>query len=245
MERFGRNPAGKVVEPGEHPAVTPVFFDCLMAGGVSLIDQPIEVRLAALDRVIEPPNRVRRLRTADPDAALTFLTEILDRGHEGVVAKDPESTYGAGSRGAHWFKIKPAHTLDVVVLGAEWGNGRRQGLLSNLHLGVRDEATDGYVMLGKTFKGMTDEMLAWQTERFLELETHRDQTTVYVRAELVVEVAFDELFSSRRYDSKLAFRFARVLRYRTDKRAEEADTLSTARAIKDGRLKARVGAARR
>ncbi len=245
MERFGRNPADRAVEPGQYPAVTPVFFDCLMAEGVSLIDHAIEARLAVLDRVAEPANRVRRIVTADAGEASTFLQEILDRGHEGVVAKAPESTYTAGGRGAHWFKVKPAHTLDVIVLGAEWGNGRREGLLSNLHLGIRDEVTDAYVMLGKTFKGMTDEMLAWQTARLLELEAHRDETAVYVRPELVVEVAFDELFSSRRYDSKLAFRFARVLRYRTDKRADEADTLSTARAIKDGRIRARVGAARR
>ena len=245
MERFGRASDAPVVESGDYPAVTPVFFDCLMADGVSCIDRPLEVRLAALDRIAEPPNRVRRLLTRDPEKASGFLTEVLDRGHEGVVAKDPESTYTAGGRGAHWFKIKPAHTLDVVVLGAEWGSGRRKGLLSNLHLGVLDEATDAYVMLGKTFKGMTDEMLGWQTARLLELETHRDGATVYVRPEVVVEVAFVELFTSRRYDSKLAFRFARVLRYRTDKRLEQADTLSTAQAIKDGRISARVGAARR
>ena len=241
MERFGRESAAPVVEPGEYPAVTPVFFDCLMADGVSLIDRPIDIRQAALSRIAKPLNRVRRLVTADASEADAFLQEILDRGHEGVVAKDPGSTYSVGVRGAHWFKIKPAHTLDVVVLGAEWGNG----LLSNLHLGVRNEATDAYVMLGKTFKGMTDEMLAWQTERFLELETHRDATTVYIRPEVVVEVAFAELFTSRRYDSKLAFRFARVLRYRNDKPADQADTLATAQAIKEGRIRARVGAARR
>ena len=245
MDRFGRKSAAPVVEPGEYPTVTPVFFDCLMVDGVSLIDRPIDIRLAALDRITKPPNRVRRLLTGDPEEASAFLQDVLDRGHEGVVAKDPESAYTAGGRGAHWFKIKPAHTLDVVVLGAEWGNGRREGLLSNLHLGVRDEATDTYVMLGKTFKGMTDEILSWQTARLLELETHRDEITVYVRPELVVEVAFAELFPSRRYDSKLAFRFARVLRYRTDKPLEQADTLATAQAIKDGRIRARVGAARR
>ena len=245
MDRFGRNSAVRVVEPGAYPTVTPVFFDCLMADGVSLIDRPLEARLAAVDRITEPRGRVQRLLTGNPTAASAFLEEILDRGHEGVVAKDPVSTYTAGGRGAHWFKIKPAHTLDVVVLGAEWGSGRREGLLSNLHLGVRDDETDAYVMLGKTFKGMTDEMLDWQTARFLELETHRDEATVYVRPEVVVEVAFAELFTSRRYNSKLAFRFARVLRYRTDKRAEQADTLSTAHAIRDGRIRARVGAARR
>lgn len=245
MERFGRESAAPTVEPGEYPSVTPVFFDCLMADGVSLLDRPVEERLAALERITEPRNRVRRLLTGDREEASAFLEQVLDRGHEGVVAKNPESTYTAGSRGAHWFKIKPAHTLDVVVLAVEWGNGRREGLLSNLHLGVLDEATDSFVMLGKTFKGMTDDMLEWQTARFLELETRRDATTVYVRPEQVVEVAFDELFRSRRYDSKLAFRFARVLRYRTDKRAEQADTLETARAIAEGRSRARVGAARR
>ena len=132
MERFGRKSAARVVEPGEYPTVTPVFFDCLMADGVSLIDRPIDIRLAALHRITKPPNRVRRLLTGDPEEASAFLKDVLDRGHEGVVAKDPESTYTAGGRGAHWFKIKPAHTLDVVVLGAEWGNGRREGLLSNL-----------------------------------------------------------------------------------------------------------------
>ena len=245
MERYGRESAAPVVEPGQYPDVTPVFFDCLMADGVSLIDRPIGVRQAALDRITTPLNRVRRLVTADASEAGAFLQEILDRGHEGVVAKDPGSTYTVGVRGAHWFKIKPAHTLDVVVLGAEWGSGRREGLLSNLHLGVRNDATDAYVMLGKTFKGMTDEMLAWQTERFLELETHRDATTVYIHPEVVVEVAFAELLTSQRYDSKLAFRFARVLRYRPDKPTDQADTLATAQAIKEGRIRARVGAARR
>ena len=216
-----------------------------MADGVSLIDSPVEERLAALDRITEPENRVRRLLTQDEEEASAFLEQVLERGHEGVVAKSPTSTYTAGSRGAHWFKIKPAHTLDVVVLGAEWGNGRREGFLSNLHLGVRDDNNDTYVMLGKTFKGMTDEMLEWQTKRLLELETHRDASTVYTKPEQVVEVAFDELFRSTRYDSKLAFRFARVLRYRNDKEPEQADTLETARAIAEGRLRARVGAAQR
>ncbi len=245
MERFGREVDAPEIEPGAYPEVTPVFFDCLMADGVPLLDEPLEARLEALDRITTPANRVRRLHTTTGNDASEFLQDVLDEGHEGVVAKDPRSLYKAGGRGAHWFKIKPAHTLDVVVLGAEWGNGRREGLLSNLHLGVRDEEEGTFVMLGKTFKGMTDEMLHWQTRRLLELETHRDDSTVFVKPELVVEVAFDELFTSRRYDSKLAFRFARVLRYREDKSSGEADTLETARAIKDGRLRARVGAARR
>ncbi len=245
MERLGRSTEAPEVEPETFADVTPVFFDCLMADGEPLIDRPTEERWAALEKAVGPDRRVRRCVTADADEASAFLHDVLARGHEGVVAKSLASTYSAGGRGAHWFKIKPAHTLDVVVLGAEWGSGRRKGSLSNLHLGVLNEDTGQYVMLGKTFKGMTDEMLAWQTERLLGLETHRDRYTVYVRPELVVEVAFAELMTSRRYDSKLAFRFARVLRYRTDKPVDQADTLAAARAIKKGTIRARVGAAKK
>jgi len=245
MERFGRATDAPQIDFGDFPEVTPVFFDCLMADGVPLIDRPTSERWAALANMTTARHRVRRLVTADAAEATAFVEETLDRGHEGVVAKSLESVYAAGSRGAHWFKIKPAHTLDVVVLAAEWGSGRRQGWLSNLHLGVRDDDTGGYWMLGKTFKGMTDDDLAWQTEHLLALETRRERHVVHVRPELVVEVAFDELFTSRRYDSKLAFRFARVLRYRPDKTPDQADTLATARAIKEGRVRARVGAARK
>jgi DNA ligase-1 len=148
--------------------------------------------------------------------------------------KAPEAPYEAGRRGATWLKVKRAHTLDLVVLAAEWGHGRRRGWLSNLHLGARDPSTGGFVMLGKTFKGMTDAMLAWQTERFLELETHRDEYTVYVRPELVVEVAFDGLQASPRYPGGLALRFARVKGYRPDKGSQDADTIDTVRAIHSG-----------
>jgi len=178
--------------------------------------------------------RVPRILTADPEEADRFLEGALELGHEGVMVKALDAPYEAGRRGASWLKVKRAHTLDLVVVAVEWGHGRRRGWLSNLHLGARDPATGGYVMLGKTFKGMTDEMLAWQTERFLELETHRDDYTVYVRPELVVEVAFDGVQGSPRYPGGLALRFARVKGYRPDKRPEDADTIETVRAIHTG-----------
>jgi DNA ligase-1 len=159
------------------------------------------------------------------------LEAALARGHEGVVVKSLESPYLAGRRGAGWLKVKPVHTLDLVVLAAEWGHGRRKGFLSNLHLGARDAPTGEFVMLGKTFKGMTDELLRWQTERFLELETARNDWQVFVRPELVVEIAFDGVQTSPRYPGGVALRFARVLRYRDDKRPDEADTLDTVRAF--------------
>jgi DNA ligase-1 len=157
---------------------------------------------------------------------------VLADGHEGIVLKGIDSTWEAGRRGSGWVKVKPRHTLDLVVLAVEWGSGRRQGTLSNIHLGARDG--DDWVMLGKTFKGMTDEMLAWQTERFLELETSRDGHVVHVRPEQVVEIAFDGLQRSTRYPGGLALRFARVLRYRDDKSADEADTIDTVRALATG-----------
>ena len=170
-----------------------------------------------------------RLVTADAGEAGAFLDRVLAGGHEGVVVKDLAAPYDAGRRGAAWVKVKPRHTLDLVVLAVEWGSGRRRGRLSNLHLGAR--AGDGFVMLGKTFKGMTDEMLAWQTERFLALETARDGIVVHVRPEQVVEIAFDGVQRSSRYPGGVALRFARVLRYRHDKAAAEADTLDAVRAI--------------
>jgi DNA ligase-1 len=166
-----------------------------------------------------------------PEAAAAFARAALERGHEGVMAKALDAPYAAGRRGSAWQKIKQARTLDLVVLAAEWGNGRRQGWLSNLHLGARDPDTGGFVMLGKTFKGMTDEMLAWQTQALLALETARDAYTVYVRPELVVEVAFNEVQDSPVYPGGLALRFARVKRYRTDKTADGADTIGTVRVI--------------
>src|SRR5207247_1390541 len=165
---------------------------------------------AALAERIPDSMRVPRRVINDEDQATEMLETALGHGHEGVMVKSPDAPYEAGRRGAGWLKVKRAHTLDLVVLAAEWGHGRRRGWLSNLHLGARDPATGGFVMLGKTFKGMTDEMLAWQTERFLELETHRDDYTVYVRPELVVEVAFDGVQGSPRYPGGLALRFARV-----------------------------------
>jgi DNA ligase-1 len=179
---------------------------------------------------------VPRIETGDEDVARRFLEDTLARGHEGVMVKGPEAPYEAGRRGAGWLKVKVAHTLDLVVLAVEWGSGRRKGKLSNLHLGARDPETGGFVMLGKTFKGMTDAMLAWQTERLLELESGREGRVVHVRPELVVEIAFDGLQASTRYPGGLALRFARVKGYRTDKRPEEADTIDTVRALHAGEV---------
>jgi DNA ligase-1 len=165
------------------------------------------------------------------EAAAAFQADALARGHEGVLVKSLDAPYAAGRRGAGWIKVKPRHTLDLVVLAAEWGHGRRQGWLSNLHLGARADDDNGFVMLGKTFKGLTDALLQWQTERLLELETGRDGITVHVHPELVVEIAFDGLQRSSRYPGGVALRFARVLRYRDDKRADEADTLATVLAL--------------
>jgi DNA ligase-1 len=207
------------------------FFDCLHLDGEDLLDLPEAERVAALAALVPEPMRVRRLETADAAEAERFLSGALEHGHEGVMVKALDAPYEAGRRGASWLKVKRAHTLDLAVLAAEWGHGRRQGRLSNLHLGARDPATGGFVMLGKTFKGMTDEMLAWQTERLLELETHRDGHTVFVRPELVVEVAFDGVQGSTRYPGGVALRFARVKGYRPDKRVDEVDTIETVRAI--------------
>lgn len=210
--------------------VTPFFFDVLHVDGRDLLTSPGDERLEALERLVPQPFRVPRLVTADLAAAETFVRESLAAGHEGVVVKKLSAPYDAGRRGAAWVKVKPVHTLDLVVLAVEWGSGRRSGWLSNIHLGARDDSAEtGFVMLGKTFKGMTDEMLAWQTERFLGLETGRDGHVVHVRPEQVVEIGFDGLQRSTRYPGGLALRFARVLRYRDDKAAEEADTIETVR----------------
>jgi DNA ligase-1 len=167
----------------------------------------------------------------DAEQAAAFLDGALAAGHEGIMAKAVDSPYEAGRRGASWLKIKPAHTLDLVVLAVEWGSGRRRGWLSNLHLGARDPANGSFVMLGKTFKGMTDEMLKWQTQKLLELEVARDDYTVHVRPELVVEIAFNDVQRSPHYPGGLALRFARVKRYRPDKRAADADTIDTVRTL--------------
>ena len=210
------------------------LFDVLHIDGTDLLDAPTSDRLAALDAVVPEAARVDRLVTADPVAAQAFLDATLERGHEGVMAKSLTAPYEAGRRGAGWLKVKPVHTLDLVVLAVEWGSGRRQGKLSNIHLGARDPATGGFVMLGKTFKGMTDSMLEWQTERFLELaDGPTESWVVHVRPEQVVEIAFDGIQGSSRYPGGMALRFARVLRYRDDKPAAEADTIDTVRMLHD------------
>jgi DNA ligase-1 len=226
MSRFGTKDVSADATP-----LSSFFFDCLHADGEDLIDRPARDRLAALDARLPAERVVPRLETGDAKAAQSFLDDALARGHEGVMVKSLVAPYEAGRRGAGWLKVKPSHTLDLVVLAAEWGHGRRTGKLSNLHLGARDPEQGGHVMLGKTFKGMTDEMLAWQTEHLLGLETHRDGHVVFVRPELVVEIAFDGVQTSPRYPGGMALRFARVKGYRPDKSASEADTVVTVRAI--------------
>jgi ATP-dependent DNA ligase I len=207
------------------------LFDVLHLDGADLIDLPDAERHAALASVVPQAMLMPRLVTGDPDEATAFFQESVARGHEGVVVKSLATPYASGRRGAGWIKVKPRHTLDLVVLAVEWGHGRRKGWLSNLHLGARDPETGGWVMLGKTFKGLTDELLTWQTEKLLALEDHRDDWTVYVRPELVVEIAFDGVQRSPRYPGGVALRFARVLRYREDKTAMEADTIHTVTAL--------------
>ncbi len=216
------------------PTLQPFFFDLLHLDGEDLIDAPLTTRRAALESVVGTTHRIPSVVVTDPAEGEAVATEALDRGHEGVMVKDPASPYAAGRRGKQWRKVKPVRTLDLVVLAVEWGSGRRKGWLSNIHLGAvddRPDAEDRFVMLGKTFKGMTDAMLAWQTERFLALETSRDGHVVHVRPEQVVEIALDGVQTSRRYPGGIALRFARVLRYRDDKDPGEADTLSTVRAL--------------
>jgi ATP-dependent DNA ligase I len=214
--------------------LTAYFFDLLHVDGVDLIDRPAHERFALLEQMVPAASLVPRALVQGPEDAQAFFADIVRRGHEGVVVKDGGSVYAAGRRGSGWVKVKPRHTLDLVVLGVEWGSGRRRGLLSNIHLGARDPEGGGFVMLGKTFKGMTDAMLEWQTERFLELESGRERHVVWVRPEQVVEIAFDGLQRSSRYPGGVALRFARVLRYREDKSAEEADTLQTVLALGAG-----------
>jgi ATP-dependent DNA ligase I len=223
MRRFGR----KLDIEGLRSTlpVTPFFFDCLYIDGSALIDDPFSSRVDVLGRVAPADIIVPRLVTASPDEAVVFVERALSLGHEGVMAKVLDAPYAAGRRGHGWLKVKQARALDLVVLAVEWGSGRRRGLLSNLHLGARDTERGGFVMLGKTFKGLTDDMLAWQTSKLLELEVARDQHIVYVRPELVVEIAFNEIQVSPQYPGRLALRFARVKSYRTDKLASEADSL--------------------
>jgi len=207
------------------------LFDALHLEGTDLIDMEDSKRHAALARAVPADLLMPRLVTESAQEATAFFIDAIAHGHEGVVVKSLSTPYAAGRRGTGWIKVKPRHTLDLVVLAVEWGHGRRRGWLSNLHLGARDPETGGFVMLGKTFKGLTDELLTWQTERLLALEDRRDSWTVYVRPELVVEVAFDGVQRSPRYPGGLALRFARVLRYRDDKTAAEADTIDTVRAL--------------
>jgi DNA ligase 1 len=228
MSRFGtRAPASTA----RRTPLATFFFDCLHADGEDLLDRPARERLEILDSFVPESNRVPRIDTAELSEGQKFLDDTVARGHEGVMVKALDAPYEAGRRGGSWLKLKPTHTLDLVVLAAEWGHGRRQGKLSNLHLGARDPEGGGFVMLGKTFKGLTDAMLSWQTERLLELETGRDAHTVYVRPKLVVEVAFDGVQTSSRYPGGVALRFARVKGYRPDKRPDEADTIASVRAI--------------
>jgi ATP-dependent DNA ligase I len=211
--------------------LTTFFFDVLHVDGDDVLDQGGAERFEALRAAVPEPLRIPRQVTSDPAEAAALLRDTIAQGHEGVMVKSLTAPYEAGRRGSGWLKVKPVHTLDLVVLAAEWGHGRRQGWLSNLHLGARDPATGGWVMLGKTFKGLTDKMLTWQTEHLLTLEDRRDSHVVHVRPELVAEIAFDGLQTSPRYPGGLALRFARVLRHRPDKPAAEADTIDTVRAI--------------
>jgi len=221
--------------------LTAFFFDLLHLDGTDLIDEPASDRYALLARITPADLLIPRLVTEDVAAAEAFFAGAVGRGHEGVVIKSPSALYAAGRRGSEWIKVKPRHTLDLVVLAAEWGHGRRRGWLSNLHLGARDPVSGGLVMLGKTFKGLTDEMLTWQTARLLELAEPPESRPVgdlrdawgvlRVRPELVVEVAFDGVQASPRYPGGLALRFARVLRHRPDKAASEADTIDEVRAL--------------
>ena len=239
---------GTQAAPGQEGAdvpLTPFFFDLLHLDGRDLIDEPATIRHALLAEVLPEDVRVPRLVTGDVADAEAFFADAVARGHEGVVVKSLDAPYAAGRRGGDWIKVKPRHTLDLVVLAAEWGHGRRRGWLSNLHLGARDPA-GGFVMLGKTFKGLTDEMLRWQTARFLDLAEPPGQRpggdlsgargVLGVRPEMVVEIAFDGVQASPRYPGGLALRFARVLRYRPDKQAAEADTIDAVRAIWEGRI---------
>lgn len=229
MSRFGRRL--QVDQAREEVPLTPFFFDLLYLDGGALIDEPARNRFTALIDAVPSSMLVPRLLTSSTLDAQAFLEGALAHGHEGIMAKALDAPYQAGHRGRRWLKIKPANTLDLVVLAAEWGHGRRHGWLSNLHLGARDPANGQFVMLGKTFKGMTDQMLEWQTQKLLELEVARDGHTVYVRPELVVETAFNEVQGSSQYPGGVALRFARIKRYRTDKTAAEADTIGAVQEI--------------
>ncbi|HYQ62990.1 ATP-dependent DNA ligase [Actinophytocola sp.] len=226
MSRFGATSERELL-------LSPYFFDCMHLDGTDLIDAPLRERNAALHRAVGDLVIPGALEPSQEDAD-RILADALRHGHEGVVVKSLDSTYQAGRRGKSWRKVKPVHTLDLVVLAAEWGHGRRTGYLSNLHLGARDPDGGPPVMVGKTFKGLTDELLAWQTTEFPRHEDHRDDWTVHLKPHLVVEIALDGVQVSTRYAGGVALRFARVVRYRPDKEPPEADTIDTVRAMLPG-----------
>jgi ATP-dependent DNA ligase I len=231
QDTSARVATGSAAASGKPVELSVFLFDVLHLDGADLIDHRDHERRDALARVVPQEMLMPRLVTGDVSEAKTFFAEAVAHGHEGVMVKALDTPYAAGRRGAGWIKVKPRHTLDLVVLAVEWGSGRRKGWLSNLHLGARDPETGGWVMLGKTFKGLTDELLTWQTARLLELEDRRADYVVYVRPELVVEIAFDGVQRSPRYPGGVALRFARVLRYREDKTAAEADTIETVKSL--------------
>ncbi len=231
MSAIGTRPGDEADRPGA--GLRPYFFDLMYLDGESLIDRPLRERLGLLQR-LAANHVIPQLFTDDPAAAAAHLQQALERGHEGVMVKAADGVYEAGRRGRSWRKIKPVHTLDLVVLAVEWGNGRRQGWLSNLHLGARDPETGDFVMVGKTFKGLTDELLQWQTEQLLAREVERRGHTVYVRPDLVVEIALDGAQSSTRYPGGVALRFARVRGYRPDRDPHDADTLDAVRQLLAG-----------
>jgi len=239
MRRFGRRLG--VEEARAALPLSVFFFDVLHRDGQDLLDRPAQERFSALESAVSPQLLVPRMVTTDPAAAQAFLDDALAHGHEGIMAKSLAAPYEAGGRGSSWLKIKQAHTLDLVILAAEWGHGRRRGTLSNLHLGARDPASGAFVMLGKTFKGLTDAMLAWQTQALLQREVARDAGTVYVRPELVVEIAVNDIQESPRYPAGMALRLARVKGYRPDKSAAQADTVETVRALFERRPAAQGG----
>lgn len=224
MSRFGS------ADDSSGVSLSAFFFDCLHLGGVDLIDRPLRERREALESLVPCDARVASILTDEPDEAERFFDDAVAAGFEGVVIKDPGEPYQAGRRGSGWRKVKPTHTLDLVILAAEWGSGRRRGWLSNLHLGARSE-NRGFVMLGKTFKGLTDEMLTWQTSRFLEIEKRREGHIVFLEPKVVYEIAFDGVQRSTRYPGGVALRFARVRRYRDDKTPGDVDTIETVRSF--------------
>ena len=238
MGRFGRKLDVDAMR-GEVP-LSVFFFDCLLRDDEPLTDRPASDRFAALEGSVPRETIIPRVVSADLAAAVEFENDAIARGHEGVMVKSLDAPYESGRRGAGWIKVKRANTLDLVVLAAEWGHGRRSGWLSNLHLGARDPRNGSFVMLGKTFKGLTDEMLGWQTAEFLKREASRDGWTVYLRPELVVEIAFNEIQESSQYPGGLALRFARVKGYRPDKRPDEADTIETVRKLYAGQIHSRA-----